>query len=672
MGNQLFVLFLVSIIGFVLLTGYGSYYSSQSILKDKLTDASKQTITQAGEKLDLIYTQYDEKTEQIAINNLFLKDIRDYLNPEVPEVDRALAKTKIQTKLDDLVAVDDSLTSVQLYDADGRWVVSGRKPAIATEVANESWFAGIRSNNGQAIWLETLPEGYSGGGEAAIGLTRAIGNQGAGEFLGGLLYEIKLDLIGSELEAVRIGDGGVKIVASENNALIYTSSASDTESANAMIQAMAERSDDSASSGFDYVKDGNGINQALVYASSEKNGWRTLAYVPVGEFLSETRSIWRNTLYIAGLSLVLAIVMGWWMARRYGQPLIRLRELMKAGEQGDLQVRMVSSRKDEIGQLAGSFNGMMSQITGFVHKTADSAKQVLTTSEELLSVSQSTAAAAERMTRANREIAAGSAELSGETEKVSGMASETTNRMGSVIESSVHMERSATELRQAGQQGQALMVQLRGQASEVETKTRLMVSRVEQLKAGNQSVKTVMNKLNDIMKRTNILALNASIEAHRAGVSGKGFMVVADEIRKLAEQSRATIEGVGDITNQILHDIDRTASLMEETYPILTKQSELVMSTDEIFRTVQERQNGFLGNLSVMSDVLRDMEQSQIRLATAMENVSAISEQSYATSVEVAAQGDIQSQISNRLLQLSEQMAELSGGLRRDLDQFKF
>lgn len=675
-GNQLFALFFVSVIGFVLITGYGSYYTSQSILKEKLTDASEQTIAQASEKLDLIYGQYDEKTEQTAINNLFLKDVRDYLNPDVPAADRALAKVKIQTKLNELVGVDGSLASIQLYGADGRWLSAGRQPALVQDVSGEPWFAGIQSNNGQALWLETAPQGYSGSGdgeagEASVGLARALGNQGAGEFLGAMLYEIKLDVIGDALSAVRIGDGGTKLVASGNRELIYDSVGGDGNAA-AMIGAMLDGDAANAESGIAYVRDGDGVDNALVYAKSTRNGWYTLAYVPVGQLLRETRSIWHNTLVIAGLSVLLAVVMGWWMARRFGKPLIRLKELMQAGENGDLQVRMASSRKDEIGQLAASFNGMMGQITLFVHKSSDSAREVLATSEELLRASRSTDDSASRMTRANREIAAGSAELSAETEKVSGMAAETTVRMGTVIERSARMEQDATELIEVGLQGQALMQRLRGHTAEVETKTRLMADGVDKLKAGNQSVKLVMNKLQELANRTNILALNASIEAHRAGSAGAGFKVVADEIRKLAEQSRTTIDGVWDMTNRILEEIDRTALHMEETSPILAKQSDLVLSTDDIFRQVQDRQNGFLANLSAMAEVLQNMEQSQIRLASAMENVSAISEQSYATSVEVAAQGDLQLQISNGLLRLSEQMASLSEGLRKDLSRFKF
>lgn len=674
-GNQLFALFFVSIIGFVLITGYGSYYTSQSILKEKLTDASEQTIAQASEKLDLIYGQYDEKTEQTAINNLFLKDVRDFLNPDVPAADRALAKVKIQTKLNELVGVDGSLSSIQLYGPDGRWLAAGRQPALAQEIASEPWFAGIQSNNGQALWLETAPQGYSGShgeeGEASVGLARALGNQGAGEFLGAMLYEVKLDVIRDALSAVRIGDGGTKLVAGGNRELIYDSVGGDGNAA-AMIGAMLDGNAANAESGIAYVRDGDGVDNALVYAKSKQNGWYTLAYVPVGQLLRETRSIWHNTLVIAGLSVLLAVVMGWWMARRYGKPLIRLKELMKAGENGDLQVRMTSSRKDEIGQLAASFNGMMGQITQFVHKSSDSAREVLATSEELLRASRSTDDSASRMTRANREIAAGSAELSAETEKVSGMAAETTVRMGSVIARSARMEQDATDLIEVGLQGQALMQRLRGHTAEVETKTRLMADGVDKLKAGNQSVKLVMNKLQELANRTNILALNASIEAHRAGSAGAGFKVVADEIRKLAEQSRTTIDGVWDMTNHILEDIDRTALHMEETSPILAKQSDLVLSTDDIFRQVQERQNGFLSNLSAMAEVLQNMEQSQIRLASAMENVSAISEQSYATSVEVAAQGDLQLQISSGLLRLSERMASLSEGLRKDLSRFTF
>ncbi len=672
-GNQLFFLFLASIVCFVLITGYGSYYSSQKILKEKLTSASEQTIRQAGEKLDLLYSQYDEKTEQLAINNLFLKDIRDYLSPDLPAADKALAKVKIQTRLDEAVALDGELVSVQLYDAEGRWLFAGRHSANAKEIGEEGWFAEIQANNGQALWLKSLPIGYSEKGEEpAVAMARSIGNQGANEFLGSLLFEVKLSLIGEELNAVRIGDGGVKMVIDEQDGLIYGSAGNASEDAPAMMKAIAEgKADASEGSGIAYVKDQAGVTNALVFSRSDNNGWYTAAYAPLGQFLRETRSIWNNTLIIAGLSILLATGMGWWTARRFGKPLIRLRELMKAGENGNLQVRMEANRKDEIGQLAESFNGMMSQITLLVRNTADSAEQVLATSQELHRVSQSTAASASQMTQANREIAAGSAELSAETDKVSGMAVDTTRQMGMVVETSAQMEQSAGELRQAGCQGQRLMEQLRGQTTDVEDKTKRLVRRVELLREGNVAISKIMDKLHEIVKRTNILALNASIEAHRSGVAGKGFMVVAEEIRRLAEQSKSTIEDVEDITTNILQEIDGTAALMEEMHPILTKQSDLVVSTDDIFQTVQERQIGFLEHLSVMSEVLRTLEESQTHLTAAMENVSAVSQQSYATSLEVAAQGDIQLEISERLLALSGQMAKLSNGLQRNLAQFK-
>src|SRR5690606_26131053 len=111
----------------------------------------------------------------------------------------------------------------------------------------------------------------------------------------------------------------------------------------------------------------------------------------------------------------------------------------------------------------------------------------------------------------------------------------------SVIDSNVQMGQAAGEVEQASQRGSSYMGTLTVKTGQTEEMTRSMVDKVDKLKESTGSIRKILDVMGNVSKQTNILSLNATIEAARAGTAGKGFMVVADEIRKLADQSRQSI-----------------------------------------------------------------------------------------------------------------------------------
>ncbi|WP_197073593.1 methyl-accepting chemotaxis protein [Paenibacillus sp. FSL H7-0357] len=238
------------------------------------------------------------------------------------------------------------------------------------------------------------------------------------------------------------------------------------------------------------------------------------------------------------------------------KPLVKLSSLMEEGEKGNLSVRTNFKGQDEIGRLGQSFNQMMGQISLLVEKTNDSAQHVLQTAFELSEVSQNTSTMAKEVAVAVEEIAQGAMGLSMEAENGMNYADNIGMNMNKVIDINSKMEGSADRVYQISNEGTGYMGDLITKTNSTEELTRSMIGKVDKLKDSTSSIRKILEVLTTMAQQTNILSLNASIEAVRAGAVGKGFMVIADEIRKLSDQSKVSISVVQNITNDIQKEVE--------------------------------------------------------------------------------------------------------------------
>jgi len=345
---------------------------------------------------------------------------------------------------------------------------------------------------------------------------------------------------------------------------------------------------------------------------------------------------------------------------------------MQKGAKGNLTVRSsLRHRKDEIGDLSDNFNEMMQQISHLASQTTYSAAEVLKTASELTNASQKTAVAAKEIAIATDEIANGASSLAIEAEKGTDLTSSINEQMMQVNEYNIHMTQSAVEVEHASLQGTAHMGVLIEKTGTTEQMTREMVNKVTALKESTLSIVKILDVLNNVTKQTNILSLNATIEAARAGAAGRGFMVVADEIRQLADQSKQSIEVVGQITAKISSEIEDTVNVMLEAYPIFQEQIESVKEANQLFITVQAQMDQFKHNLLQVTDSIEVLNQSQTTLNDSMNNVSAVAQQSSATSEEVASLSTEQLSISQNLVNLSTTLESVSNTLKDSLSKFK-
>lgn len=670
-GVKLFILIFIGIIFCVTTVGLVAHSRAKMIVEEQVSDASFQTVNQVTNNLDIVFQSYADISLQVLID----KDIQDQLiivESSGDEFEALLASRVISERLTNYIMGNTSIFGAALIPVNKEMdmvTVGTSNGKKIEELVEQEWFKASQEMRGQVTWIEPQETGIiAKSTNESIGLARLVKPAGLSEPYV-LVVDINKNSILERYRDLNLGEGSELAVVSADNNYVITDKLGMT--GQPFIVALPTEGDLAVQGEEDFMTtDGDEVLAA--YQTSEQSGWKFVATIPVEELVKDAEIIRTLTGIMVGIAAVIAIGIGYLVIVMVANPLVKLRNLMSEGARGDLTVRStIKKRGDEIGELSDSFNEMMSQITELALQTTRSAAEVLLTADDLTDASKKTAIAAKEIAVATEEIAGGATSLAVEAEKGSDITNQMNDQMKTVIAANSEMAESAAEVEKASEQGTAYMGQLIQKTGMTEEMTRSMVEKVDALKDSTGSIVKILDVLNAITKQTNILSLNATIEAARAGAAGKGFMVVADEIRKLADQSRQSIDVVGQITGKIQGEIEETVQVLSEAYPIFQEQISSVKDANQIFLSVRGQMSLFTEKLEMATSSINELNQSQFVLSEAMTSVSAVAQQSSATSEEVASLSSEQLSISEGLVKLSEKLDSVSRGLKDSLAKFK-
>lgn len=355
-----------------------------------------------------------------------------------------------------------------------------------------------------------------------------------------------------------------------------------------------------------------------------------------------------------------------WVAYSYNQMMQRLQQVVKVAEQaatGDLTAKIkIKSNDDQLGQ---AIDTMINNLQNLVDQVAENAANVhsassqlseiahqagLTTAQVALTIQQ----VAEGTTQQTDSVAKAARSVEQVTQAVNGVASGAheqaiaVGRSSEIVnEISFAIQQVATNA-QAGAQGAANAAQtarqgvqtveqtIQGMAA-IKEKVGLSAQKVQEMGERSKQIGAIVQTIDDIAAQTNLLALNAAIEAARAGEHGKGFAVVADEVRKLAEKAATATREVGDLIKGIQNTVTEAVAAMNEGAAEVengaARASEAGHSLDTILQAV-ETVNLQVGEISTAA---QGMMTSSSELVGAMESVSAVVEENTAATEEMAA-----------------------------------
>ncbi|GAB6990824.1 methyl-accepting chemotaxis protein [Paenibacillus pini] len=663
-GVKLFLIFFTAIVTFVLVLGCMSYFKAKSTIKQNAANANRQTIIQTSDKLDIILKQFENVALQIFFDPEMQTMVDNLSNSKLSTYDLFVLTSDITKKLSNQINSNGSIRGVYLIQPDNnqRAISAGSVSVELDKLRDQVWYKEALNKN-QSFWY---PTERTADGTGVFRLVRSLQSLSRGGKAYIVAIELKTEVLEEQLKRVDLGKGGKLQLVSPDGQVVASN-----------VEGQASKKTDFAfmqtlkqSSGSLDSKDVEGKSVVAVYQTLSKTGWKLVGSIPTEVLVKDAKGILLLTLWSTLGVMVIAILIGWWMIRMIARPMSRIKDLMIEGSKGNLNVRTDHKSKDEIGQLATNFNLMMDQITKLVKQTNETAQDVLDTAGELSDASKKTAISAKEIALATEEIANGASSLANEAERGNELTDHISKQMRLVIDANSEMGSAANHVEQSSERGTRHLNDLLDKTHQTEQITRSLMHKVDDLKQTTLSVNKVLEVLQNLTKQTNILSLNATIEAARAGAAGRGFMVVADEIRQLANQSKESIEMVGKITEKIMAEMNETVLALNEAHPLFNHQMNAVKETNDIFVSVQEHMGDFNRHLGSVTESIEALNQSQVTLSEAMGNVSAVAEESSATSEEVASLSNEQQSVGDQLVHLSDKLENVSNELKTTLSRF--
>jgi methyl-accepting chemotaxis protein len=328
------------------------------------------------------------------------------------------------------------------------------------------------------------------------------------------------------------------------------------------------------------------------------------------------------------IALLVGLAVAFLVSFLISRPVNTVSNTLKQLAQGNLTVPDVRVKnKDEIGVLASSMNELLHNLKNLIGKVYDSSVQVASSSEQLLANNEQNSKAAEQIAHSVLQTAAGSEKQLVNVEEASSSIQEMVAGIHQIAESSEYMQQStdkATHLTKSGTMSVKAVVSHMNDINDSFEKTSKIVSLL-----GNRSqeINGIASLITNIAEQTNLLALNAAIEAARAGEHGKGFAVVADEVRKLAVQSKNSADKITDMIRFVQEETNLAIEAVESGNELVEKGISASEEANQAFSSISCSIEEVSSRVQEVTAAVEELTAQSHTIVQTIENVKEIAEQ---------------------------------------------
>lgn len=353
----------------------------------------------------------------------------------------------------------------------------------------------------------------------------------------------------------------------------------------------------------------------------------------------------RRSASIVALILLALAASAFYLSRSITRPLLRSRDYMMdiAEGSGDLSKRLAEDGNDELSELGRAFNTFVGKLSRII-------RQVLETNEEINSKSESFSQLIERAAKRSSDQLAETEMLASSTTELSSSLSDVAGSASASVDAAREAANAAEKATDAVSRTNQSVSQLSESLSSIQLK-------VHEMNSHNQKVNTVLDVIRGIAEQTNLLALNAAIEAARAGEQGRGFAVVADEVRSLAQKTQDSTKEINTIIQQLENNTSSIVNSMDEGVNMSRRCAETANSANALLS-------------SVLDSVALISERNQT-IAVAVQQQSEVTEGIARSSVAIAGDGRLNSEDFVRCQRHHDEVRMLVSSLDDLMRQFR-
>ncbi|SDN56032.1 methyl-accepting chemotaxis protein [Pseudomonas arsenicoxydans] len=341
----------------------------------------------------------------------------------------------------------------------------------------------------------------------------------------------------------------------------------------------------------------------------------------------------KNLLLMATvLALAFGLLAAWAITRQIVIPLNQTLKVAERVAAGDLTHNLVSERRDELGQLQRAMQSMTLGLRELIGGISNGVTQIASAAEQLSAVTEQTSAGVN-----SQKV---------ETDQVATAMNEMTATVQEVARNAEEASEAAVAADQQAREGDKVVGEAIAQIERLALEVGNSTAAMSDLKRESDKIGSVLDVIKSVAQQTNLLALNAAIEAARAGEAGRGFAVVADEVRSLAQRTQKSTEEIEELivglqtgTQQVATIMDNSRSLTDSSVELTRRAGSSLESITRTVSAIQSMNQQIAAAAEQQTAVAEEINRSVLNVRDVSEQTSAASEETAASSVELARLG---------------------------------
>ncbi|MBM7540772.1 methyl-accepting chemotaxis protein [Amphibacillus cookii] len=381
----------------------------------------------------------------------------------------------------------------------------------------------------------------------------------------------------------------------------------------------------------------------------------------------------KPTLIIAIILPFLAAIVTIIIIRKMTKPIQLISSHVNKVAKGSLNIQPLSiSNKDDLGALADDVNQMVASLQQVIAGVAENAQLIAATSEQLFASAEDTSFATDQIHMAMNNMAAGVEQQSQSTQNANQNITNIAKHIHVVSTQIEQAAQASNDTDQVSKNGREVVNQTIQQMNNIKDNTNQMGKIANQLNIKAKEIDKIVTLITSISEQTNLLALNASIEAARAGEHGLGFSIVAEEVRKLAEETGQATEQVSNLIKDLQSEAIQSVDQTSHAQLTVEQGIDLIYKTNGAFTSISSTASKTAQQLHQLTIDINKSKQQMQDLVKEVDGMTEIAEQSSGSTEKIAKSGKEQKKMMEDIFQASKALATISEKLQYSIDQFKY
>lgn len=415
--------------------------------------------------------------------------------------------------------------------------------------------------------------------------------------------------------------------------------------------------------GYEYV-DLKGDRYLYLYSKIGVGDSMLCAMVPEKVIVKQANEVKTLTIYIIVIASIIAVLCGTIIANGISKTISETNKVLKKTAGGDLVANVKVKRRDEFNVLGSSINHMIDGMKGLVRKMSGVSGHATESATKVSESSETLLVATKNIKDTLSDIEQGVTEQADDAQQCLALMAGLADQISEVYQNTQVIETITNNTKEVVKSGMDNIGNLQQKSKDTTDITKQVIDSIEALEEESSQITKIIETINDIAEETNLLSLNASIESARAGEAGRGFTVVANEIRKLAMKSVTAVSQINEIIGSIQRRTIETVETAKQAEFLLTSQEKALYETVHVFSEISTQIGGLADNLTKISGGISSIEEAKEDTLKAIENISAASE-------ETAASANALSDTSQKQLEVVETLTTASTQLKADAESLE-